>query len=232
MVATTVAPTTAPPTTAAPATEPPTTAAPIVTEPPTTAASEPEPATPEAHAIVTDVVDGDTVDLASGERVRLIGIDTPERGQCGYHEATAAMSDLVQGKGVVVTPGAVDDKDRYGRILRNVDVDGTDAGLAMIRGGYAIARYDSRDGYGPHPREAVYVTADAVTPPMCANSIPPTSSASQLEPAAPSTTVSPQPRSSYANCAEARAAGVTPLYRGQPGYASKLDRDGEGVACE
>jgi micrococcal nuclease len=37
---------------------------------------------------------------------------------------------------------------------------------------------------------------------------------------------------SYANCAAARAAGVAPLHRGQPGYASRLDRDGDGIACE
>jgi Excalibur calcium-binding domain len=37
---------------------------------------------------------------------------------------------------------------------------------------------------------------------------------------------------SYANCTEARAAGVTPLHRGQPGYSPALDRDGDGVACE
>ena len=36
----------------------------------------------------------------------------------------------------------------------------------------------------------------------------------------------------YANCSEARAAGVTPIRRGQPGYGSHLDRDGDGVACE
>ena len=36
----------------------------------------------------------------------------------------------------------------------------------------------------------------------------------------------------YRNCSEARAAGVTPLRRGMPGYAPKLDRDGDGVACE
>jgi hypothetical protein len=33
-------------------------------------------------------------------------------------------------------------------------------------------------------------------------------------------------------CSEARAAGVAPLYRGDPGYAPHLDRDGDGVACE
>ncbi|MGH3939958.1 MAG: excalibur calcium-binding domain-containing protein [Pseudonocardiaceae bacterium] len=36
----------------------------------------------------------------------------------------------------------------------------------------------------------------------------------------------------YKNCAAARAAGVTPLYAGDPGYSSKLDRDGDGIACE
>ncbi|MGO4493082.1 DUF1524 domain-containing protein [Arthrobacter sp. 2YAF22_2] len=37
---------------------------------------------------------------------------------------------------------------------------------------------------------------------------------------------------SYANCAAVRAAGAAPLRRGQPGYSSKLDRDGDGIACE
>src|SRR5262249_45892047 len=36
----------------------------------------------------------------------------------------------------------------------------------------------------------------------------------------------------YPNCDAARAAGVAPLYRGEPGYRSGLDRDGDGVACE
>lgn len=36
----------------------------------------------------------------------------------------------------------------------------------------------------------------------------------------------------YRNCAAARAAGVAPIYRGEPGYRPPLDRDGDGVACE
>ena len=36
----------------------------------------------------------------------------------------------------------------------------------------------------------------------------------------------------YASCAAARAAGAAPLHRGDPGYRSGLDRDGDGVACE
>lgn len=38
--------------------------------------------------------------------------------------------------------------------------------------------------------------------------------------------------SSFRNCAAARAVGADPIYRGQPGYASHLDRDNDGIACE
>jgi Excalibur calcium-binding domain len=36
----------------------------------------------------------------------------------------------------------------------------------------------------------------------------------------------------YANCSQARAAGAAPVRRGDPGYGSHLDRDGDGVGCE
>jgi hypothetical protein len=43
---------------------------------------------------------------------------------------------------------------------------------------------------------------------------------------------SPLPGAYYPNCAAARAAGVAPIYAGEPGYREPLDRDGDGVACE
>nr|WP_238423047.1 DUF1524 domain-containing protein [Gordonia sp. 'Campus'] len=55
----------------------------------------------------------------------------------------------------------------------------------------------------------------------------------------PTTTYTPPPAEDpapssvyYANCSAVRAAGADPIYAGQPGYSSKLDRDGDGVACE
>ncbi len=51
-------------------------------------------------------------------------------------------------------------------------------------------------------------------------------------PAAQPATPRAVPSAYYKNCAAARAAGVAPLYRGDPGYGSHLDRDGDGVACE
>lgn len=121
-------------------------------------------ADPVETGTVDHVVDGDTVDVAGVGRIRVIGIDTPERGACGFESATQAMTVLVLGREVSLVPGARDDADRYGRLLRYVDVAGDDAGLSLIEDGWAIARYDSRDGYGRHPREEQYVAADAASP--------------------------------------------------------------------
>jgi endonuclease YncB( thermonuclease family) len=116
---------------------------------------------------VTKVVDGDTLWVErDGQRakVRFIGIDTPETGQCGFTEARNALRTIIGGQRVRLTAGARDDVDRYGRLLRYVDVNGVDAGLRLVKQGFAIARYDSRDGYGQHTREAAYVRADASSP--------------------------------------------------------------------
>ena len=64
---------------------------------------------------------------------------------------------------MTLTPGGRDGLRPYGRLLRYVDVGSTDAGLSLIEDGWAIARYDSRDGYGRHPREDAYVRADAAS---------------------------------------------------------------------
>ena len=117
---------------------------------------------PQRTSLVIRIVDGDTLELDDGETVRLVGIDTPELGQCGYGSASGALARMVLGQQVVL--GMSDeDRDGYGRLLRYINVGDLDAGLRMIRNGLAIARYDSRDGYGYHPREAQYIAADKGT---------------------------------------------------------------------
>jgi endonuclease YncB( thermonuclease family) len=116
---------------------------------------------------VTSVVDGDTIWVSRdgvSRKVRLIGIDTPEVGDGCYTEATRSLRGIIGGQPVTLTAGARDDIDRYGRLLRYVDVGGVDAGLRQIKRGYAVARYDSRDGYGHHTREAAYIRADGASP--------------------------------------------------------------------
>jgi endonuclease YncB( thermonuclease family) len=109
--------------------------------------------------VVTRVVDGDTVELGNGETVRLVGIDAPEKGECGHERAADDLARMVLGRAVLL--GRSDeDRDRYDRLLRYVDVGRQDAGLRLIENGLAVARYDSRDGYGFHPREPRYIAAD------------------------------------------------------------------------
>jgi endonuclease YncB( thermonuclease family) len=108
---------------------------------------------------VAYVVDGDTLVLASGLTVRLRGIDAPERSECASDRSTRSLTSLIKGERVRLVR-AGDDRDRYGRLLRYVDLGKTDAGLRQIKRGLAIARYDSRDGYDPHPREDAYIAAD------------------------------------------------------------------------
>ena len=113
---------------------------------------------------VAYVVDGDTIRLANGKYVRLIGIDTPERGRPYYQAAKRHLDRLVQGQVRLVNPAATDDRDHYGRLLRYVHDGGRDTGLAQIRKGFAHARYDGRDGNDWHPRQSTYRRADVNSP--------------------------------------------------------------------
>jgi micrococcal nuclease len=94
-------------------------------------------------ATVTSVVDGDTVDAqvegGPALRVRLIGIDTPETGECGTDQATAYMEKLVLGRNVTLVSDPTQDRlDSFGRSLFYVDrEEGLDVGREMVRAGWA-----------------------------------------------------------------------------------------------
>jgi micrococcal nuclease len=88
------------------------------------------------------VVDGDTFWIG-GEKVRIAGIDAPEThpSRCDYearlgNAATERLHDLLNSGAVTMT--SIDrDRDVYGRLLRNVAVNGEDVGEAMISAGVA-----------------------------------------------------------------------------------------------
>ena len=90
------------------------------------------------QALVTSVIDGDTVELEDGRRVRYLGIDTPESGEYYAEEATARNKDLVEGKTVELQRGKRD-QDEYGRLLRYVYVDGIFVNAELVAEGYATA---------------------------------------------------------------------------------------------
>jgi micrococcal nuclease len=85
---------------------------------------------------VSHVVDGDTIELADGRKVRYLGINTPERGQPFYEEAKDFNASLVDGKEVRLEFD-VDTIDIYGRTLAHVFVGSTHVNLELIRQGYA-----------------------------------------------------------------------------------------------
>src|SRR5436309_278160 len=105
--------------------------------------SSPVPSADPNATVITHVVDGDTVDVSVDgvkNRVRLIGIDTPETVkpntpvQCYGPEASNRARQLLTNQAVTLTIDPVaGDKDEYGRILRYIQLaDGSDYGETTI----------------------------------------------------------------------------------------------------
>jgi len=95
---------------------------------------------------VVAVLDGDTLDvLVAGvpRRIRLAGIDTPERGQPWAERSKQALSERVFGKQVQINEIAVD---RYGRTVGEVYADNVCVGCELVRDGHAwVYRHFSED---------------------------------------------------------------------------------------
>jgi len=98
----------------------------------------------EERFIVAKVIDGDTLQLADGRQIRLIGVDAPERGQYYYEESRDALKRLVEGKEVRLEKD-VSEEDERGRLLRYVFIDDVFVNAEMIRLGYAVVRVVSPD---------------------------------------------------------------------------------------
>lgn len=123
-----------------------------------------EPA--EDAATFIAVIDGDTIETSEGT-VRIIGIDTPEQGECGHAEASMTIGRLLSPGDplTLALPDGQNDRDQHGRLIRYViTATGIDLGLTQLEAGNAIARYDSTDGYPEHPRQAAYRAAQIASP--------------------------------------------------------------------
>jgi len=108
---------------------------------PTSQWSPNSPLTVVGELQVIKVIDGDTFEATIDgvkERVRLIGIDAPEIGECMSAEAAAALEALVR-SGVQLVPD-VSDRDQYGRLLRYVEAGDVFVNEELVRQGLALAR--------------------------------------------------------------------------------------------
>jgi micrococcal nuclease len=100
------------------------------------------PAAPSGGVEVVAVIDGDTIDVRIGdtvERLRLIGIDAPERLECGAEEAAALLIEIVGGTEVYLEADT-SDRDVFGRLLRYVWIGDMLVNEALVESGLAIAR--------------------------------------------------------------------------------------------
>ena len=108
-------------------------------------ASSPSPSAVKAKVVRAG--DGDTIDVLIGsrrERVRLLGVDTPELGDADpairllAKEARAFTERELVGEEVeLVADARGDDRDKYGRLLRYVVVEGRNHNESLVREGYA-----------------------------------------------------------------------------------------------
>ena len=106
---------------------------------------------------IVGVIDGDTVDLLTDAkvliRVRLSGIDAPEKKQAFGNVSKKALSDLAFDRRVVVVASK---HDRYGRLIGKVMVAGVDANLQMVQLGLAwhFKKYEKEQAFEDRQRYA------------------------------------------------------------------------------
>ncbi|WP_410658571.1 excalibur calcium-binding domain-containing protein [Amycolatopsis sp. lyj-112] len=227
------------------------------TQPTSTSQSPTSAATPDRYRVV-DVMDAGTVKVTGpgGEKIiHVLGLVPPLNGTgCFVSESLAWAKNALSGQEVVIQAVSGD----AGIVLASVGmVNGGDYSTTALTAGYA--KYASQAvgsavGTALQAAEEVAKSAkNGLWGPPCLGKIdaPPTTVAAPQPAAEPPAAPAPQPKPTpkkptpppapepdppaaayYPNCTAARAAGVTPLYAGQPGYSRKLDRDGDGVACE
>jgi endonuclease YncB( thermonuclease family) len=204
-------------------------------------------------ARVERVVDGDTIVLAGGARVRLLQIDTPEPGTAECY-SRAAGRDLrrMLPAGAVVTlesDPALDRVDRYGRLLRYVHRAGRNLNLALVRDGSATvwfyegergryasallsasrgARSAHRGLWGACPQAVWDPTAPATTGPGSGalGSTPRTAVGGRCDPSYPTVCIPPPPPD--LDCAD------IPYRRFpvRPPDPHHFDGGGDGIGCE
>lgn len=101
---------------------------------------------------VVEIIDGDTFVLLNGEKVRMIGINAPERSDIFGDEATNYLSHLILNQDITLISDKIGkDRDRYGRLLRYAISDTIDINKKMIEDGYAFAylkyKFSKEDEY-------------------------------------------------------------------------------------
>ncbi len=166
---------------------------------------------------VTRVIDGDTVDVEGGHRIRLVLVDAPELSETGGQEAKGYLTSLCLGKLALIDE---DDfqvgEDPYGRVLAVINCGGTNANAAMISSGYAdtYSRFCSASEFGSESWTG------------CSSPPPPPPPTEDCDPAYPDVCIPSPPPDLDCGDIPYRNFRVLPL---DPHH---FDGDGDGIGCE
>jgi len=102
---------------------------------------------PKETVVVQRIIDGDTIEIENKTSVRLLGINTPEKGEKYYQEAKNFLENLVLNKTIGLEAGR-EDKDKYQRELRYVFLNGENINVKLIEQGFANSYFPSgKDKY-------------------------------------------------------------------------------------
>lgn len=200
---------------------------------------------------VVKVVDGDTIDVSiegKTERVRYIGIDTPETVdprksvECFGKEASDKAKEVLTGKSVYLESDATQsDRDKYGRLLRYIFLeDGTHVNKFMISEGYASEyTYNVPYRYQSEFKKAESDARNAKKGLWADDACSDVGTNTSTPPPTPSPSPSPTPTPSGVDkdCADFDTQSEAQAYfeagGGSPSYNfDRLDKDRDGIACE
>ncbi|MET9266185.1 excalibur calcium-binding domain-containing protein [Amycolatopsis sp. NPDC004079] len=227
-----------------------------VAPPPTTAVTTSSSPAPVTYT-VDKITDAANLDLAGSDgshrTVRILGLEVATGNNCYAAETVTWANNKLAGAAVKIT---TDTTDGVSLAL----TDGTDYATATLSAGYArlsgnVVSDSLRNAANTAQQAAAglwaepckgMITAPTPVPPAPTQTPTPKKDtpapppaprvSEQAAPPPPPVEDQPEPEQPsaayYKNCAAAKAAGVAPLHRGDPGYRPALDRDGDGIACE
>lgn len=219
--------------------------------PTSTASSPPVPVTPSSTAgqegrggsNVRSVIDGDTLVLEDARHVRLAQVDAPETHACFGSQSTQALRALVEGRTVTVRrPENGPERDRYGRTLGEVAVEGRSVNEELVRSGAAgwyeqfanedpelAARLRAAEIEAKKAKAGLWSicaspTSSAAAPPSTQALVP---AGTKCHPAYPGDCIPPAPPD--LDCGDIKRRVHVDHTHGDP---HRLDADSDGSGCE
>lgn len=112
-----------------------------------------ETASKTEEKIVTKIIDGDTIIIEGGERVRFLGVDCDEKGKECYTPAKNYTEASLLGKAVLLESD-VEDLDIYGRKLRYIFLNRENFNTKLVKNGYCVARFEGDTKYKSEIQQA------------------------------------------------------------------------------